>query len=109
VSGGPLIDGLRISPDEAYSGIRPSIDYIRAWGSVCYTFVSPKSMPTRTTSRKYIDPGSEGVFVGYYSKTDKQFTVYCLDLRYVIFLLVVNVDKTKQGGSIDLKLRGENA
>ena len=71
--------------------------------------MSLKSILTRIISKKLLDTRLEGVFIRYYNKTDKQFTIYYLDLRYVISLLVINIDKTKQGGSINLKIRGENA
>ena len=107
-SGGPLIDGLRISPEEAYTGDRPSVDHIRVLGSVRYFYVSPKSMPTGKTSKKLRDPGSECVFVGYNNETTKQYNAYRPDLGYATMSSVVEVDETKQGGSLDLKIRGQN-
>lgn len=107
-SGGPLIDGLRISPEEAYTGEKPSIDHIRVFGSVCYSYVSPKSMPTGMTSKKLLDSGSECVFVGYNEETTKQLKVYRPDLGYTVTSSVVDVDESKQGGSLDLRIRGPN-
>jgi Reverse transcriptase (RNA-dependent DNA polymerase) len=108
-SGGPLIDGVHISPEEAYVGERPSIDHIRVFGSVCYSYVSPKSMPAGTTSKKLLDTGSECVFVGYNNETTKQLNVYRPDLGYAVMSSVVDVDESKQGGSLDLQIRGPNA
>jgi hypothetical protein len=106
---GPLIDGVRISPEEAYTGERPSIDHIRVFGSVAYSYVSPKSLPTGTTSKKLIDSGVECVFLGFSNETTKQYCVYRPDLGYAVMSSVVDVDEEKQGGSLDLKIRGLNA
>jgi hypothetical protein len=106
---GPLIDGVRISPEEAYTGERPSIDHIRVFGSVAYSYVSPKSLPTGTTSKKLLDSGVECVFLGFSNETTKQYCVYRPDLGYVVMSSVVDVDEEKQGGSLDLKIRGSNA
>lgn len=107
-SGGPLVDGTRMSPEEAYTGNKPSIDHIRVFGSVCYSYVSPKSMPSGTTSKKLRDSGSECVFVGYNNETTKQLNVYRPDLGYAIMSSVVDVDENKQGGSLNLRIRGEH-
>ena len=34
---GPIIDGNQVSPEEAFTGKKPSIDHIRVWGSKCYS------------------------------------------------------------------------
>lgn len=104
VSGGPLVDGIRISPEEAYTGEKPSIDHIRVFGYVAYSYVSPKSLPVGTTSKKFIDTGREGVFVGYNDKTTKQLSIYAPDLGYAVMSSVIEVDETKPGGSLDLKI-----
>jgi hypothetical protein len=103
---GPLVDGVRISPDEAYTGERPSIDHIRVFGSVAYSYVSPKSLPVGTTSKKLLDTGVECVFLGFSDQTTKQCCVYRPDLGYAVLSSVVEIDEEKQGGSLDLKIRG---
>jgi Reverse transcriptase (RNA-dependent DNA polymerase)/gag-polypeptide of LTR copia-type len=108
-SSGPLIDGVRMSPEEAYTEEKPSVDHIRVFGSVCYSYVSPKSMPAGTKSKKLLDSGAEGVFVGYNNETTKQLNIYRPDLGYATMSSVVEVDESKQGGSLDLKIRGEQA
>lgn len=107
-SGRLLIDRLRISPEEAYTGDKPSIDHVRVFRSVCYSYVSPKSMPSGTISKKLLDSGSECVFVSYNNKTTKQLNVYRPDLGYAVMSLVVDVDESKQGGSLNLRLHGEH-
>jgi hypothetical protein len=42
---GPTIDGKRISPEEAFTGKTPSINHIRVWGSKCYSYIYPKTIP----------------------------------------------------------------
>ena len=42
---GPEINGKCTSPEEAYTGEKPSIDHIRVWGGKCYSYVDPKSLP----------------------------------------------------------------
>jgi hypothetical protein len=32
VSNGLTIDGVQVSPEEAFTGIKPSIDHLRVWG-----------------------------------------------------------------------------
>ncbi len=66
-----MIDGVRISPKEAYTGERPSIDYIRVFGLVAYSYVSPKSLPTRTTSKKLLDSRVKYVFLRFSNETTK--------------------------------------
>ncbi len=66
-----MIDGVRISPKEAYTSKRPSIDYIRVFGLVAYLYVSPKSLPIGTTSKKLLDSGVEYVFLRFSNETTK--------------------------------------
>ncbi len=99
-----LINKVRISPKEAYTSEKLSIDYIRVFGLVTYSYISPKSLPTRTTSKKLLDPRVECVFLGFSNKTTKQHCVYRLDLGYAVMSSIVDVDKEKQGGSLNLKI-----
>jgi len=94
----------RITPEEAYTGVVPNINHIRVWGSVCYTYVHPKSLPAGTRQDKFMDRGRECVFVGY-TETARQLQVYAPDLGYVIRSSVVTVDESRKGGDLDLKIR----
>jgi len=96
-------------PKEAYTSKKLSIDYIKVFGLVVYLYVSPKLLPTETTSKKLLDPGVEYVFLGFSNKITKQYCVYKLDLRYVVILSIVDVDKEKQGGLLNLKICRINA
>ena len=87
-----------------YTGDKPSIDHIRVFGSVYYSYISPKSFLAGIVNKKLIDTGREGVFVRYNNETTKQLCIYALDLGYAIMTSVLDVDKEKQGGSLDLKI-----
>ncbi|KAK6585469.1 hypothetical protein PZA11_002196 [Diplocarpon coronariae] len=96
---GPIVNGTRISPYEAYFGQKPSLDHIRVFGSVCYSYISPKSWPAGIKSKKLMDRGRECVFVGYVEQTTKQWMVYAPDLGRVITSSVVEFDESRNGGS----------
>jgi hypothetical protein len=104
----PLIDRVRISPEEAYTSEKLSIDYIRMFGLVVYLYISPKSLLIKTTSKKLFDPRVEYVFLEFSNETTKQYYVYRLDLGYVVMSSIVDVDKEKQGRSLNLKIRRIN-
>jgi hypothetical protein len=102
---GPSVDGIQVSPEEAFSGERPTIDHIRVWGTKCYSYVNPKSLPANTRHDKLMDRGRLGVMMGYSNHTTKQYRIYAPDLGYTIRSSVVKFDETIKGGTIDLKLR----
>ncbi len=95
-------------PKEAYTSEKLSIDYIKVFRLVVYLYVSPKSLLIRTTSKKLLDSRVEYVFLGFSNKTTKQYYVYKLDLGYVVMSSIVDVDKEKQGGLLNLKIRRIN-
>jgi hypothetical protein len=101
---GPIVEGKRTSPEQVYTGEKPRVDHIRVWGSKCYSYVNPKTLPAKGRHDKLVDRGRVGVFMGY-SLTDKQMKVYAPDLGYTIRTSVVCVDEETIGGSIDLKIR----
>ena len=41
---GPVINESMTSPQEAWTGVTPSIDHIRVWGSKCYFHTNPKTI-----------------------------------------------------------------
>ncbi len=79
------------------------------FGLVAYSYVSPKLLPTGTTSKKLLDSGVEYVFLRFSNETTKQYCVYRPDLGYAVMSSIVDVDEEKQGGLLDLKIRGLNA
>ncbi len=60
-----------------------------------YLYISPKSLPIRTTSKKLLDSRVKYVFLRFSNKTTKQYYVYRLDLGYVVMSFVVNIDEEK--------------
>lgn len=53
-----------MTPEEAWSGKRPTIDHLRVWGCKVHSYVDSKSVPGST---KLTDRGRIGVF-GYEGK-----------------------------------------
>ncbi len=104
-----LIDRVRISPKEAYTSEKLSINYIKVFRLVVYLYISPKLLLIKITSKKLLDPGVKYVFLEFSNEITKQYCVYRLDLRYVVILSIVNIDKEKQGGLLNLKIRRVNA
>lgn len=103
---GPLVDSVRLTPKGAYSGNAPDVDYVKVFGCVCYSYVSPKSWPRGTTSKKFLDRGREGVFVGHSEETAQQYWVYAPDLGRAELAKTVDFDENRQGGDLDLRIRG---
>ena len=102
---GPIIDENASTPEEAFTGIKPSIDHIRVWGCKCYSYVDPKSLPAEGRRDKFMDKGRVGVFMGYVEETTKQYRLWAPDLRRVIRSHVVRFDESLKGGDMDLNLR----
>jgi hypothetical protein len=101
---GPIIDRKITSPEGAWTGVTPSIDYIRVWGRKCYSYINPKTISAGQRHDKLVNTGRIGVFVGYTSTT-KQLRVYSPELGYTFRASKVLIDEKVKGGSIDLQLR----
>lgn len=93
------------SPSEAFTGIKPSIDHIRVWGSKCYYYVDRKSIPANERKDKLVNTGRVGVFVGYSPTTTSHFKVYSPERGCTIMASVVKIDETIKGGTVDLRIR----
>ncbi len=65
------------------------------FGLVIYSYVSPKSLSTGTTSKKLLDSRVKYIFLRFSNKTTKQYCVYKLDLGYIVMSFIVNVDEEK--------------
>ncbi|KAE8440496.1 hypothetical protein EG329_007420 [Mollisiaceae sp. DMI_Dod_QoI] len=59
MSHGPLVNNVRMSLREAYEGVIPEADYVRAFGCVAYSYISSKSWPEGTKSVKLMDRARE--------------------------------------------------
>lgn len=104
-STGPTIDGKQVSPEEAFTGKTPSIDHIRVWGSKCYSYIHPKTIPADQRHDKLVDRGRLGVFMGYSETTNKQFKFYSPELGYTSRSSRISVDEHTPGGRVELRLR----
>ena len=102
---GPILEGEVLTPEEAFSGKRPDINHLRVWGSKCFSYINPKSLPAKTRHDKFMDRGRIAVFMGYVETTIKLYRVYAPDLGYVTVTSVINVDEDTPGGDVDLNLR----
>ncbi|KAI0995304.1 hypothetical protein K3495_g12878, partial [Podosphaera aphanis] len=103
---GPVIDGSVVSPEEAYSGVTPSVDHLKIWGSLCYAWINPKTIPRTQRKDKLRNVSRAGVFLGFEELTNKHFKVYCPELGYHQRYSRVDVDETIKGSTLQLKLRG---
>ena len=101
---GPEIDGSVVSPEEAYSGVRPSIDHIRVWGCKMHSHLDPRSLPQGGRQDKLMNRGRVGVFLGYVEDTTKQYWMWAPDMRRAIKVSASSVRffEHEKGGSIDL-------
>lgn len=101
---GPEIDGQVVSPFEAYSGQKPSIDHVRVWGCKVYAYLNPKSLPVKGRHDKLMDRGRVGVFLGYVDGTTKNYKIWAPDMRKEIVASTVKFSENEKGGAVDLKL-----
>ena len=90
-----------------YTGDKLSIDHVRVFRLVYYSYISPKLILLGTISKKLLNSGSKYIFISYNNKTTKQLNVYRLDLGYTVMSLVVDINKSKQGGLLNLRLYSE--
>jgi hypothetical protein len=94
-----------VSPSEAFTGTKPSIDHIRIWGSKCYYYVDRKSIPANERKDKLVNTGRVGVLVGYSPTTTSHFKVYSPERGRTIIASVVKIDEAVKGGTVELRIR----
>jgi hypothetical protein len=70
---GLVVNSTRLTPRGAYLGKVLDVDYIKLFRYVYYLFISPKSWPVNTTSKKFLDRGREYVFVRHSEETTSQY------------------------------------
>ena len=70
IGNGPEVNGQIVSPCEAFNKVRLSIDHLKVWGCMCYSFLPTKSLPKGSRTDKLIDRSRTGVFVDYIDDTD---------------------------------------
>ena len=88
---GPPIDGKDASPIQHWTKKRPSIDHLRVWGSRCYGYVDPKSLPGRQD--KLMDRARLGMLMGY-THTTKQYRMWAPDMRKIIRVISIRFDES---------------
>ena len=104
VTNGPVVNGREVSPEEAYSGKRPSIDHIRRFGCICYSYVNPKSLPKGTRHDKLMDRARPAILLGFNEATDHQYHIWAPDMRAAIRTSVVKWDENKNSTHLKVNL-----
>jgi hypothetical protein len=66
---GLVVNGIRLTPRGAYLGKDLDVDHVKLFRCVCYLFISLKSWPVNTTSKKLLDHRRECVFVRHSEET----------------------------------------
>ncbi|RAL58199.1 hypothetical protein DID88_002302 [Monilinia fructigena] len=102
---GPDANGIDRSPLEAFTGTLPDIDTCKVWGSRCYAYINPKTIPKGQRHDKLRDTARVGIFLGYSKDTTKHIKVYSPELGYTYRSYRVTIDESYKGGDLDLKLR----
>ena len=101
---GPIIDGQPTTSEEAFTGLKPSIDHIHVWGCKCYAYVDPKSLSTEGRQDKFMDCERVGVFIEYINETTKHYWLWAPDLKRIIRSHAVKFAENEKGGNVDLRL-----
>ena len=84
VATGPIVDGEPTTPEQAFTGVRPSIDHIRVWGCKCYSSLDRRSLPSDGRQDKLVDTGRPCIFLGYDEETETQWQLWAPDLKKLI-------------------------
>ncbi|EDN93221.1 hypothetical protein SS1G_12167 [Sclerotinia sclerotiorum 1980 UF-70] len=102
---GPDANGIDRSPTEAFTGTIPDLGMCKVWGSKCYAYINPKTIPKGQRHDKLRDTSRAGVFLGYSKTTNRHVKVYSPELGYTFRSSRVVIDESCKGGDMDLKLR----
>ena len=106
---GPEVDGQVISPEEGFTGVKPSVDHLRTWGCKMYSYVNSQSLPERQD--KLMDRGRVGVFLGYVEGTSKQYKMWAPDMKKVIVVSLggvrFNENETVDKNTLGLTIRSQ--
>ena len=77
----PGVDGFKVSPNEAFTGKRPSALHFRVWGCKAVVYIDAKSQLARMRSDKLMNRGKDAVFIGYVPDTSKMWQFWEPDMR----------------------------
>jgi hypothetical protein len=105
---GPEIDGFKVSPAEAFTGIKPSVNHLRVWGCKAIVYMDQRSQPTWARRDKLVNRGKEAVFVGYVENTTKAWLFWEPDMRTVKQHSNVYFFEEEKGGELDLNILLQN-
>jgi transposase InsO family protein len=105
---GPEIDGFKVSPAEAFTGIKPSVNHLRVWGCKAIVYMDQRSQPTWARRDKLVNRGKEAVFVGYVENTTKAWLFWEPDMRTVKQHSHVYFFEEEKGGELDLNILLQN-
>jgi hypothetical protein len=77
----------------------------KTWGSKCYSYKNPKTIPNGPCGDKCLDTGQVGVFLGHSNDTTKHFKVYSPELDYSSQSNRVIIDENQKAGDLNLRLK----
>lgn len=77
---GPDIDGFKVSPEEAFTGIQPTVSHFKVWGCKAVVYMDSRSQPAGMRSDKLMNRGKDAVFIGYVPDTSKMWLFWEPDM-----------------------------
>lgn len=80
------------TPFEAWYGVKPSVDSLKVFGSICYTHV-PASKRTKLDEK-----AEPGIFIGYNSQP-KAYRVFNPKTKKILITRDVKVDEMLEGAA----------
>ncbi|GIZ47373.1 hypothetical protein CKM354_001046600 [Cercospora kikuchii] len=101
---GPEIDGFKVSPEEAFSGIQPSVSHFRVWGCKAVVYMDPRSQPAGMRSDKLMNRGKDAVFIGYVPDTAKMWLFWEPDMRAIKAHSTATWFEHEKGGEMELNV-----
>ena len=91
-------------PYKAFDRVRLSINYLKVWDYIYYSFLLIKSLLKGSRTDKLIDRSRTSVFVGYIDNTNTIHYILAPDLKAVIKAYSIKFVENVKGSTVDLKL-----
>jgi hypothetical protein len=82
------------TPEELFSGQKPSGQHLRVFGCLAYTFIPKERRDSKLDDTAYV-----GIFIGY-SPSTKQYRIYNPRTKAIKLASSVRFDERKRGGDI---------
>ena len=101
---GPEVDGFQVSPEEAFSGLKPSVSHFKVWGCKAVVYMDPKSQPAGMRSDKLMNRGKDAVFVGYVPDTTKMWLFWEPDMKAIRPHNTAVWFENEKGGDMELNV-----